>query len=345
MDTTRIYTPEFEIFDKYDDFSSISISDLSTIRQLAGIVNIKKGRSPFKAVGRNNLFYFVSGELEIKTGNKSYFINSQTDADKLRKAFNERTDIVSIVATRHSSVLFMDRNRFYDLLSLDKMGTYVVEDLTSADAVSGDVDWMQSMLATKLFQKIPPQNIQKLFSSFKSKKISCGINVISEGEVGDQFYVIKQGQAVVSRKGVMGEDVNMVTLKEGEYFGEEALVGETTRNATVTMRCDGEIMCLDKEAFQTLLQAPVLQAVTTLSVNGWSEEALPTVVIDVRLPVEFKHDKQEGRINIPLSDLRSQIPSLDDDARYVVACNDGCRSRLGAYLLNEAGLDAYVLAS
>ena len=343
--TVRVYSPELDIFDKYDDFSSLSISELSGIRKIAGIINIKKGRSPFKVAGRNNLFYFVSGELEIKTSERSYCINNQTDMELLRKAFNEQGDVLSAVATRHSSVLFIDKNKFYDLLALASKGSYVVEDLTDVDAVNENADWMQLMLTTKLFQRIPPQNIQKLFFSFKSKTIARGIRVISEGEGGDQFYVIKKGRAVVSRKGVMGEDIEMVTLKEGDYFGEEALVGETTRNATVTMRCDGEIMCLDKNAFQQLLQAPVLQDVSTCNVKQWSDEEQAMVVIDVRLPIEFRQDKKEGRINIPLSDLRNQIPSLHEDVRYVVACDDGCRSKLGAYLLNEAGLDAYVLAS
>jgi len=341
----RFYTPELDLLEKYEDFSSLSVSDLNNIRNSAGVINLKKGRSPLKAAGKNNLFYFISGELEVRLNNQTYLINSHSDEKTLRKAFNERSDILSISATRHSSVLFVEKSALYDLLAFENMGDYGVEDLTKDNGATEDADWMQSMLATKLFRKIPPQNIQKLFSSFRPKTIGKGIRVVSEGEQGDQFYVIKKGAATVSRKGAMGQDMEMATLKEGDFFGEEALVGETTRNAAVTMLSDGELMCLNKETFQQLLQAPVLQNISKINIDKWSGENQSVVVIDVRLPIEFRHDYEEGRINIPLSDLRNKIPALHEGARYVIACDDGPRSRLGAYLLNEAGLEAYILAS
>ncbi|MBL4607682.1 MAG: cyclic nucleotide-binding domain-containing protein [Pseudomonadales bacterium] len=342
---TSIYNPELDLLEKYDDFSSLSVSDLKNVKNGAGVINLKKGRSPLKAVGENNLLYFISGEIEVRLSNKTYFINSQTDEKILRKAFNERNDILTIIATRHSSILFVERSALYDLLAFENMGDYIVEDLTAEDARNKDSDWMQSMLATKLFRKIPPQNIQKLFSSFESKNIGRGIRVVSEGENGDQFYVIKKGNALVSRKGAMGQELEMVTLKPGDYFGEEALVGETTRNASVTMSRDGVLMCLDKESFQHLLQTPVLKSISKNSIDQWSSENRDVVLIDVRLPIEFRCDRTEGSVNIPLSELRDKIPTLREETRYVIACSDGCRSRLGAYLLNEAGLDAYVLAS
>jgi len=341
----KFYTAELDLLGKYEDFSSLSDSDLNNIRNNSGVINIKKGRSPLKASGRDNLLYFISGELEVRLNNQTYLINSQSDEKTLRKAFNERSDILSISATRHSSVLFVEKGALYDLLAFENMGDYVVDDLTVDSGEAEGTDWMQLMLATKLFRKIPPQNIQKLFSSFRPKTIGRGIRVVSEGEQGDQFYVIKKGSATVSRKGAMGQDKEMATLKEGDYFGEEALVGETTRNASITMLSDGELMCLNKDTFQQLLQMPVLQNISKINVDKWSGESQSVVVIDVRLPIEFRHDHKEGRINIPLSDLRNKIPALHEDVKYVIACDDGPRSRLGAYLLNEAGLEAYVLAS
>jgi rhodanese-related sulfurtransferase len=67
------------------------------------------------------------------------------------------------------------------------------------------------------------------------------------------------------------------------------------------------------------------------------------VLIDVRLPMEFRHDRTSGARNIPLNELRRQIRTLEKDFVYVLCCDGGRRSELGAYLLTEAGLDAYVL--
>lgn len=343
--TAKVYAPDLDILEQYDDFCSLSFGDLKKIKCRSKIVNLKNGRSPYKTVGHGYLFYFISGEFEIKLRSGSYFINSQADANLLRKAFNERNDILVISATRHSSILCVEKNALYDLLSNGNMGEYLVEDLTDVNDDIEKKDWMQVLLATKIFRKIPPQNIQKLFSLFVPQSIGRGIRVISEGEMGDQFYVIKSGSAKVIRKDSSGQEQEVARLNAGDYFGEESLVGETTRNATVTMLSDGELMCLDKNAFRELLQAPVLESISLSNINQWSKEAKDVVLIDVRLPMEYRMDKKAGSINIPLSELRNRIPKLEESARYVVACNDGYRNRLAAYLLNEAGLDAYILAS
>jgi rhodanese-related sulfurtransferase len=67
------------------------------------------------------------------------------------------------------------------------------------------------------------------------------------------------------------------------------------------------------------------------------------VLLDVRLPMEFKHDRKPGARNIPLNELRRELKNLEKDFVYVVSCDGGGRSQLGCYLLNEAGFEAYVL--
>ena len=58
--------------------------------------------------------------------------------------------------------------------------------------------------------------------------------------------------------------------------------------------------------------------------------------------MEFRHDRTPGARNIPLSELRREVQNLEKDFFYVV-CGDSRRSELGAYILSEAGLNAYVL--
>jgi CRP-like cAMP-binding protein len=56
--------------------------------------------------------------------------------------------------------------------------------------------------------------------------------------------------------------VQLAELKEGDAFGEEALVADTVRNATVVMNTDGMLLRLSKQDFNDLLRAPLLQKVT-----------------------------------------------------------------------------------
>lgn len=345
MNSVTVYTPDADLLRKYEDFSAFSAQDIEKLRRNAGIMNFKKGKSLYRTSDKNNLIYFVSGEVEVKTKTNSFFINAASDPLHLRKAMNTGDDIISIVTTRHSSILFVDKNAFYSSLSLQNMGEYRVEDLTDAAANDAEFDWSEALLSSKLFFRIPPTAIQKLFSAFKSKKIARNVRVVSEGERGDEFYVLKKGTATVSCRNAHGQNVDVALLKPGNYFGEEALVGDTIRNASITMCTDGELMCLSKDDFIELLQLPVLKSVSPVHIDAWRNERKNVVLIDVRLPIEFRHMKVNDGVNIPLQDIRKRIPELDTDTYYVMMCDSGKRSRLGAYLLNQAGLNAFVLAS
>ncbi len=89
-----------------------------------------------------------------------------------------------------------------------------------------------------------------------------GVHIIRQGEVGDKFYIILQGQAEVYVEQPGGAQILVKRLEEGEYFGEVALVGNGLRMATVRAADDSEIQvaALDADAFNQLLeQAPALR--------------------------------------------------------------------------------------
>jgi rhodanese-related sulfurtransferase len=128
----------------------------------------------------------------------------------------------------------------------------------------------------------------------------------------------------------------------GDTFGEEALIAEAKRNATVTMLTDGSLMRLNKNDFRELMNEPLLQWVT-------SERAQQIVQgggrwLDVRLPSEFQNMAVEGSINIPLYFIRLKLSTLDRNTPYVVYCDTGRRSSAAAYILVERGFEAYVLS-
>lgn len=197
-------------------------------------------------------------------------------------------------------------------------------------------DWMSGLFSSLLFSRVPPAHIRQLFTCFEAVKVKAGEKVVKEGETGDYFYVIDRGQAKV--KNVTGQ-VN-VKLETGQYFGEEALVAETPRNATVTMLTDGLLMRLGKEDFTKLLHEPVQK---TLTYAEYEAEKSNCVLLDVRMPLEFRCHHLEGSENIPLSSLRNRLYELDSQSQYAIADNAGRRSHLAAYLLCQAGYDAWIL--
>lgn len=208
-------------------------------------------------------------------------------------------------------------------------------------------DWrqMSGMFAAEnltqgAFASLPPANIQSLLGRFVRQTATRGETIIAQGDPGDFYYLIESGRCKVSRL-VAGAEVQIAELKAGQVFGEEALVADTVRNATVTMKTDGVLLRLAKRDFDELLRAPLLQAVS-------AEEAVRRVAagavwLDVRFPAEYQQDGLPGAINIPLNELRPAAESLDAGKEYIAYCQSGRRSSAAAFLLSQRGLRATLL--
>lgn len=195
-------------------------------------------------------------------------------------------------------------------------------------------------LTVGAFAALPPANIQELLSKFSRIPAKRGETIIKQGDPGDYYYLIESGRCKVSRL-VAGAQVQLAELKEGHAFGEEALVADTVRNATVTMNTDGMLLRISKQEFNELLRAPLLQKVTGSEAE--QRVASGAIWIDVRFPAEFQSDGYPGAINIPANDIRQASASLDPAKEYIVYCQTGRRSSAAAFLLSQRGLHAYLL--
>ncbi|RYZ93753.1 MAG: cyclic nucleotide-binding domain-containing protein, partial [Moraxellaceae bacterium] len=181
-------------------------------------------------------------------------------------------------------------------------------------------------------------NIRQLFLRFKSQKAAADETIINEGERGEFFYVLEAGSATVLDK----QGHILAALRPGDYFGEESLVGDTTRNATVKMLTPGKLMCLEKNDFLTLLQEPVRRFITYEELSS-NPESNRYQIIDVRLPLERRFESVPESRNIPLSQLRKNLPTLDQTQIYIVTDDAGRRADVAAQLLNQAGYETLIL--
>src|SRR5215831_2136019 len=236
-------------------------------------------------------------------------------------------------------------SEFLDVVvTWDQTGAYEVGELRDAAAEEevGADDWMTTLLQTKAFHKVPPANIQAIFMRLQRMDYRAGEVVIKQGDQGDFFYIIVKGTCVVTRETPLNkEGIKLAELKMGDTFGEEALISDAKRNASVAMLTDGSLMRLGKDDFRKLLNEPFLEWVDY-------NEAKKIIAgggqwLDVRLPSEFENYHAKQAINIPLYFIRLKMKSLDRNVHYVVCCDTGRRSSAGAYIMAERGFRASVL--
>jgi rhodanese-related sulfurtransferase len=195
-------------------------------------------------------------------------------------------------------------------------------------------------LTQGVFASMPPANIERLLGRFERVAVKRGQQVIRQGDPGDYYYLIERGRCSVTRE-VAGAKVELAELREGDSFGEEALVADMARNATVTMKTDGVLLRLDKADFMELLREPLLQRLSP-------EEAQRRVAagaqwLDVRFPAEYRCDGLPGAINVPVNEIRHAAAGLDPAKEYIVYCQTGRRSSAAAFLLSQRGIHAHLL--
>jgi len=286
-------------------------------------------------------YYLVSGTLEL--------VDRNGNVRLLRANTDEARHPISPVLPRRYTVRAVDRVEYVSvdtelldvMLTWDQTGSYEVNELRSDERGNSD-DWMTTLLQTKAFHRIPPGNIQAIFMRMQQVHVNAGDVVIKQGDEGDYFYVITRGRCAVNRETPLNkEGIKLAELNVGDTFGEEALISQSRRNATVTMLTDGALMRLGKHDFNTLLNEPMVAWVD-------HEEARRIVAaggkwLDVRLPSEFEAYHEPGALNIPLYFIRLKLNTLDTAITYVVCCDTGRRSSAGAFVLNERGFDTRVL--
>ncbi len=223
-------------------------------------------------------------------------------------------------------------------------GSDGVMEVNESDAfeatVTQDMDWTLALLRTKAFLQLPSSNIEKLFESFEPVPVREGDMVIRFGEPGDFYYIIQEGSCKVTRPTARGE-IKLAELHKFDSFGEDALIADEPRNATITMLTDGLLLRLSKEKFSTLLKAPLVKWVSLTEANTLLRNG--AVKVDVRTENEYAHNGLKGSINIPLYMMRLKAPAMDANRKYLLYCDTGIRSEAAAFILANRGLDVYVL--
>jgi CRP-like cAMP-binding protein len=335
---------ELAILKTFSPLDGLKAENLHALARKTQVRELGAGRVLFKEGDSDKrTFYLVDGQIELRADDRLMGVIKSGTAEAraplapgLPRKFTARaaTDVEYIV---------IDSDLLDVLLTWDQTGQYEVSELGSGgESLDVTGDWMTTLLQTKAFHRIPPANIQAIFMRMQRINYRARDVVIKQGTEGDYFYVVVAGRCVVTRETPLNkEGIKLAELGPGDSFGEEALIAEAKRNATVTMITDGTLMRLGKADFQTLLNEPLLQWVDP-------EKAREIVAsggkwLDVRLPSEFQNFRIDDAVNIPLYFIRLKLNALDKKTQYVVCCDTGRRSSAAAYILSERGFDAYVL--
>jgi rhodanese-related sulfurtransferase len=327
-------------------FAGVGSLRLSQLLPLCRRERFRQSIDPFRQRDwHGQVIYLMRGELKIKQQDGTIRVLVGGTDRALFPVAQAGQMPISTKAITDIELLRIEEEASDIVVTWDQCTPGAERNMPAKDLTATDWRMMSGMFAVQtltsgVFASLPPAHIATLLERFQRSAYKAGDVVIRQGDAGDYYYLIEQGRCLVTRD-VAGSTVELAELKAGETFGEEALVSDSARNATVTMRTDGVLLVLSKAEFNELLREPLLvHCPVAESVKRAQHGA---VWLDVRFAAEYQHDGLPKAINVPLNELRAAIPLLDKSREYVVYCQTGRRSAAAAFLLSQRGFKVVVL--
>lgn len=327
----------------FTPINALTVDHLNTLLRDAPVEIICRGQALCRRGDCDDKHIFLlSGSVQLDRGDGETLTVTDSDTAAHFPLAHHQPRLETVTAVEDCQVIRFDSAQLDSMLAWDQAANYIVLDITGQRDLDEDADWMQTLLRSNLFYKVPPMNIRQILRKFKPVFVHAGEVVIRQGEIGDCCYFIKEGSVAVMRASHdQGRSEVVAELGVGRCFGEDALLREAPRNASVVMRDNGVLMRLEKQDFFLLLKPPTLN---TQSLSEVERELMSgAVLLDVRSQDEFERAHTEHALNMPLNILKLKSRLLEPGTRYVTYCNSGRRSSAAAYLLGEEGFDVSVL--
>lgn len=323
--------------------SELTATGFQRLVQVARVSDVPDEAQLFRAGENDDLSIFLlQGRVELVGDGARRIVDAGTETARYALS-NLKPRSYTGRAVADVRVLFVESALLDKLVAWDQMskGTsqgVQVEELDYGD----DPEWIMHILDNDIFRRIPTANIENLVSRFEPVPVEAGDSIIEQGKHGHDYFIISRGTCEVLRKSTGNTDpVRIAERGQGEGVGEEALISDKPRDATVRMLTDGLVMKLNKSDFDNLLKEPLLNWIDEEQVASRVDKG--ALLIDVRLEEEFQHGTLKGAVNVPLYLLRLKAERFDKHQHYIVFCDSGERSATAAFCLEVRGLESSVI--
>lgn len=306
-----------------------------TVEEIQDGVLFKKGDAALQLV------YLISGEVTLQAdGLVVEVIAASSDSARFALAHQIPRKIDAVA---NGKVRFLRLNT--DIVKSLPPLAYKKEDNSYMviEETEGDPDdWMTALLKSPIFQRLPPANLQKILMGLEVIHFEKGETILEQGGTGDYYYLIKNGQCLLTRKpSSNAKEIKLAQLANGDTFGEDSLLSGAPRNVTITALTDISLLRLDKNQFVSLIKEPSLKFVDYAGMQEAVKQG--AVLLDVRSQDDYENHHIEGSVSAPFFTLRMQLKTLSHEKPVIVVCQDGKTSEAAAFLLLKNKIEAMIL--
>ena len=154
-------------------------------------------------------------------------------------------DLLKQTTVEYDAAVIMVTHDFRVIESADRL-VHMVDGRIVSDVVLHDALRICEFLrAVDLFQALTPTQLTAVAEKIRKRHFAPGDTIIREGEPGEEFFLISDGEVDVVRA-----DHEVARLGRGEFFGEVALISGEPRNATIIATQPLDTFVLGKSDFQ-----------------------------------------------------------------------------------------------
>jgi CRP-like cAMP-binding protein len=115
-------------------------------------------------------------------------------------------------------------------------------------------DEVKVLRQVPLFKELRDADLKRVLKVLHERAYAADEVVFREGQTGAGVYIIKQGEVDIVTRRPDGAEVRLVTLHDGQFFGELALLESTARSATAVVRKPSVLLGMFQSDLEQLVE-------------------------------------------------------------------------------------------
>jgi CRP-like cAMP-binding protein len=329
------------VLKKNDFFTSLSDGALEALANVVQSVELPEGTVIIKEGEHGDAFYLIcEGSVEVTKMNE-YGQSAKLSILGAGEIFGEMALMTghprssTVTAITDVTLGKINREDFEEIRRLDRAFSRILERRSRDYADFNRIKILQPVAL------LEPEKMSLLISSMDEKRFAPGETIIHQGEKGDAYYIIKSGRVAVIKKKEGREPEQVAEMKSGSGFGEEALIREEPRSATIRAVDETIVLTINKQAFVEVMQKTFIENAFPEDLDA--EERERVIFIDARITPEYAEEHIAGAVNVPIEILRDKYEELDRSGEYYTYCTNDSRGMTAAFLMKSMGFHVKAL--
>ncbi|MBL7664104.1 MAG: cyclic nucleotide-binding domain-containing protein [Bacteriovoracaceae bacterium] len=228
-------------------FNQLSPEALDYVLNNARLKSVKKGTHLIlQGDTAKEVFFLVKGRVDVnsreKTGRIKHIVELGPNSVIGEMSIVEkRKRAVNVTALEDLVFLEFSASVFENLMNKMQFKEDYIK-LTNRIKIS------QFVASANLFRDFPPEIMNVFVEAGDLVLFPGGHNIVEEGESDKTFYLLIKGKVDISKGGH-----HITELKQGDFFGEVALIANVPRTATVTTKEESLFLFIEDKRFWNIL--------------------------------------------------------------------------------------------